>query len=90
MKKRIIDRLFHKGDADQKEAIRENLPPTKEEVDAIEVDTTSYAVKALIPLLPREEDVWVVCGKGIGLRRETVGKMLLNQRTPISDDVKNN
>lgn len=75
MKKRIIDRLFYKGDADQKEAIRENLPPTKEEVDAIEVDTTSYAVKALIPLLPREEDVWVVCGKGIGLRRETVGKI---------------
>lgn len=75
MKNRPLDRLFHKKKADQKEVIKENLPPTQEEVDAVEVYTTSHTVKSLIPLLPREEDVWVVCGKGIGLRGETVGKI---------------
>jgi len=75
MKNRIIDRLFHKKKDDQKEEIKQDLPPTQEEVDAVKVDISEHTVKAHIPLLPREEDVWIVCGKGIGLRGATVSKI---------------
>ena len=75
MKKSLKDYIFSHGISSRDDVVKEESAPTQEEVDAVEVETTLHTVKAPIPFLPRKEDVWVVCGKGIGLRGETVGKI---------------
>lgn len=75
MKKSLKDYFFGRKISSRDDVVKEPSAPTQEEVDAVEVETTLHTVKAPIPFLFREEDVWVVCGKGIGLRGETVGKI---------------
>lgn len=75
MKKRLIDYFLNRKSPKKDEVVKENPAPTQAEVDAVEVEPTIHTVKAAIPLLPCESDVWVVCGKGIGLRGDTVEKI---------------
>lgn len=75
MKKRLIDYFLNRKSSKKDEVVKENPAPTQAEVDAVEVEPTIHTVKSAIPLLPCESDVWVVCGKGIGLRGDTTDKI---------------
>lgn len=75
MKKSLKDHIFGRKISSRDDVVKEQSAPTQEEVDAVKVETTLYTVKAPIPFLFRDDDVWVVCGKGVGLRGETVGKI---------------
>ena len=75
MKKRLIDYFINRKSSQKDEVVKEKSAPTQSEVDAVVVEPTLHTVKTAIPLLPKETDVWVICGKGIGLRGETVGRI---------------
>jgi len=75
MKKSLKDYIFGRVMAKNDEPLPERTNPTQEEVDSVEVEVTTHTVTAPIPLLPREDDVWVVFGPGIGLKSSTFGKL---------------
>ena len=75
MKKSLKDYIFGRRMAKKEKPVPERTGPTQEEVDAVKVEVTTHTVKSPVPLLPREEDVWVVFGPGIGLTGSTSAKL---------------
>ena len=67
MKKSLKDYIFGRKMAKHEKPVPERANPTQEEVDAVDVEVAIHSVMAPVPLLLREDDVWVVFGPGIGL-----------------------
>ena len=75
MKKSLKDFIFNRRMSKKDKPVQEKINPSQEEVNAVEVKVTKHAVQYPFPLLPREEDVWVVFGPNIGLTDSTSGKL---------------
>ena len=75
MKKSLKDYIFGRKMAKHEKPVPERSNPTQEEVDAVDVEVAIHSVMAPVPLLLREDDVWVVFGPGIGLTGSTFRKL---------------